>query len=65
MPTCSQYKKVTVITDPLNPEQDLLVQANGYGKVVSIQTCSDGFVYLILLNEEVPSDTFEVMKSED
>jgi hypothetical protein len=58
IPTCSRYKKVTVITDPQNPEMDLVYKALSYGKVVAREECSDGFVYLILIDEavtEIPS----------
>jgi hypothetical protein len=46
------YKKVTVITDPLNPEMDLKEQAYDYGNCVVEIPCSDGFVMLIKLKEE-------------
>lgn len=53
MTTCAQYKKVTVITDPLDPEDDLLLRAGSLGEMVFQQICSDGFVYLIKIAPEV------------
>ena len=52
LPTCSQIKKVTVITDPANPEQDLIDQAFRYGSQIAEIKCSDGFVFLIELAKE-------------
>ncbi len=59
IPTCSQFKKVTLITDPKNPEMDLLDKITSLGETVYRQECSDGFVYLIDISSdseiEVPS----------
>ncbi len=49
---CSQYKKVTVITDPENPEMDLIQRAADHGKIIFKADCEDGFVYLILINDQ-------------
>ena len=52
MTTCAQFKKVTVITDPNNPELDLICRAESHGNIAFRQICSDGFVYLIEINVE-------------
>ncbi len=62
MTTCAQFKKVTVITDPLNPELDLLSRATDYGKVVHQEICGDGFVYLIRINDEVAEEVSAVIE---
>ena len=56
MTTCAQYKKVTVITDPNNPEIDLVNKAMDYGKVIAKEECSDGFVFLIRIPSALESD---------
>lgn len=50
---CCKYKKITVITDPENPELDLMEQASSHGEVIHSSKCSDGFVLLVLLPENM------------
>ncbi len=53
LPKCDRFKKVTVLTDPENPEADLIKQALDKGEPVHIELCSDGFVYLIKIEDEL------------
>ncbi|MES2409020.1 MAG: hypothetical protein V4509_01825 [Patescibacteria group bacterium] len=52
LPKCDRFKKVTVLTDPQNPEKELIDRATEHGEPVYIHQCEDGFVYLIKLPDQ-------------